>query len=327
MHDAGILRLKTVVLLMAGVAIAWSSFVSAQESELTGAARPGRWKLTIKLGEFERIAHLQIPSSYEPGTAVPVVLVFHGAGGNGRVILDHNGWAAKAEKCGFVAVAPDGLPAQPRSPANFRTNPTLWNSGQLRPRSPRAAIDDVAYVRQLLDELKGRVNYGPSRVFAAGHSNGASMVFRLATELPERLTAIGAVAGLVSVENPQPAKGLPTLAILGTKDPLMPIDGGEVQLPWGAKRNPPVTQPLAVWAQAIGCSNEPRTVSEKDGVKILEYPSEIRGPVFTVIMIEGHGHVWPGSKSLLPESSIGPITDKLNATDRLWDFFVAASAR
>jgi len=41
----------------------------------------------------------------------------------------------------------------------------------------------------------------------------------------------------------------------------------------------------------------------------------------TVLYLEGHRHHWPGTKLSLPESVIGPITSKLNATDTIWEFF------
>lgn len=300
---------------------------SAHEPELATPAQAGRSTMTIRSGEFDRVAHVQVPSEYKPQAPPPLVLVLHGAGGSGRAMLDHDGWSAKAEKSGFVAVAPDGLPALPRQPANFRTNPALWNSGQLNSRSPRAAIDDVAYVKQLLDDLKVRVPYDRDRVFCAGHSNGGGMTFRLAAEIPSRFAAIGTVAGMMSLENPQIKKPIPTLYILGTKDPLMPMAGGEVRLPWGTRRNPPVAEPLAAWARSMGCDSVPVTVSEKGGILRQEYPSKSGGPVLTVMLIEGHGHQWPGSKSFLPESMIGPVTDKMNATDVLWDFFTAATQK
>jgi len=47
-----------------------------------------------------------------------------------------------------------------------------------------------------------------------------------------------------------------------------------------------------------------------------------------VITIEGHGHAWPGGKSHgLPESILGPITEKLDATKRIWEFFEDVSAK
>jgi polyhydroxybutyrate depolymerase len=298
-----------------------SSIWAAELPELTPPAQTGRFLVTMKSGDLERVAHVQVPGSYKPESPPPLVLVLHGAGGNGRVSLDHNGWSAKAEKNGFVVVAPDGLPALIRAPATFRANPALWNSGQLNSRSPRAAIDDVEYIRQLLDELKIRVPYDPRRVYCCGHSNGGGMTFRLANELSERFAAVGTVAGMLAIDEPKPRKPMPTLYILGTKDPLTPIEGGQVQLPWGARHNPPVAESMAKWAKALGCETQPETVSDSDGIKKQVYQSKSSGPTLTVLLIDGHGHMWPGSKSFLPETVTGPVTSKLNATDALWDFF------
>ena len=188
------------------------------------------------------------------------------------------------------------------------------------------AIDNVAFVRTLLDSLKDRVPYDTAHVYCVGHSNGGSMAFRLGAELSDRLTAIGVVAGMMAMQNPRPKRPLPTLFIVGTKDPLMPLEGGEIKLPWGTRKNPPVAEPLAAWVKAIGCASEPQTISDADGLKKVVYPSKAGGPTLTAIYIDGQGHNWPGGKRMLPASMAGPSTDKLDATAVIWEFFKAASA-
>ena len=165
------------------------------------------------------------------------------------------------------------------------------------------------------------MNYDDQQVFVVGHSNGGMMAFRLASELSERLTAVGAVAGLLTLENPQPEKPLPTLCMLGSNDPLMPIDGGEVKLPWGTRQYKPVSDSLGRWAKAIDCEAEPTVISKKDKVRKVEYPSRLNGPTLTVFYLEGHGHHWPGFKSSLADQYVGPYSTNLNATDEMWDFF------
>lgn len=318
-----LLRAVVRSLLASAILVSAATAIRAEDSveALTTPPKPGRFTLTIKSGDFDRVAHIHIPAGYKPDMKPPLVLLLHGAGGNGPGILDKDEWATKADKEGFVAVAPDGLPALPRMPPNFRTNPALWNSGQLRPNSPRAAIDDVAYIRRLLDELKEKVPYDETRVFCAGHSNGGGMTFRLACELSERFAAAGVVAGMNDSIDTKPKKPLPMLYIVGTKDLLTPIDGGEVKLPWGHRQNVPVAEMLAAWAKVMGCETEPKTISDKDGVKTVEYAAKPGGAKLSVIYIEGQGHNWPGGTSALPESMVGPSTNKLDATDALWDFF------
>lgn len=298
--------------------VAWAD---SHKTTLPSPPQSGRFTLIIKSGDFDRVAHVHIPKGFEADSKPPLVLVLHGAGGSGPYVLDKDGWAAKADQEGFVAVAPDGLPAFPRLPPASGTNPTMWNSGQLKPNSPRAAVDDVAYFKQLLDQLKTAVPYDDKQVFVVGHSNGGMMAFRLASELSERFTAVGAVVGLLTLENPQPKKPLPTLCMLGSKDPLMPIAGGEVKLPWGTRQYQPVSESLSRWAKAIDCEGEPKVISEKDQVRKVEYPSKLNGPTLTVLYLEGHGHHWPGFKSSLPDQYVGPYSTKLNATDAIWDFF------
>jgi polyhydroxybutyrate depolymerase len=322
---ATILRKRWLRVLGIIVVIAFAARYVVLAAEVTttlpSPPTPGTFTLAIESGGFDRVAHVHIPTGYNVDTKPPLVLVLHGAGGSGSYVLERDGWAAKADQAGFIAVAPDGLPALPRLKPAAGANPALWNSGQLNPRSPRAAVDDVAYFSRLLDRLNEAVPYDKQRVFVVGHSNGGMMAFRLASELSERFTAVGAVAGLLTLENPQPKKLLPTLCMLGSKDPLMPIDGGEVKLPWGTRQYKPVSESLGTWAKAIGCEEEPKIISDEDQVHKVEYLSRSNGPTLTVLYLEGHGHHWPGFKSSLPDQYVGPYSTTVNATDAMWDFF------
>ena len=316
------LRYKATFFILGVVGLlAFVAWADSPKTTLPSPPHSGRFTLVIRSGGFDRVAQVHIPKGFKADSKLPLVLMLHGAGGSGQYILDKDGWAAKADQERFVAVAPDGLPAFPRLPKASGTNPAIWNSGQLKPNSPRAAVDDVAYLKQLLDQLKTTVTYDEQQVFVVGHSNGGMMAFRLASELSDRFTAVGAVAGLLTLENPQPKKPLPTLCMLGSKDPLMPIDGGEVKLPWGTRQYKPVSESLSKWAKAIGCEEEPKVITEQDQVRKVEYPSKLNGPSLTVLYLEGHGHHWPGFKSSLSDQYVGPYSTKLNATDAMWDFF------
>jgi poly(3-hydroxybutyrate) depolymerase len=57
------------------------------------------------------------------------------------------------------------------------------------------------------------------------------MTFKLGAELEASLLALP-LSWDQSSEGAHPTKALPTLMI-GTKDPLNPMKGGERQLPWG----------------------------------------------------------------------------------------------
>ncbi len=300
------------------------SLVCAASVSAQGSS--GTKRIIISSGGYAREAVLHVPKGYDPAVPPPLVVGLHGAGGNGKQFMRGGGWAEMSDRAGFLFVAPDGLPARPREAPNFLTNPSLWNSGQLRAGSPRTAIDDVAFVAALLDDLKRRAPYDPKRVYVTGHSNGGGMSFRLAGKLADRIAAIATVAGLVADPDPRPVRPVPTLYILGTKDPLTPLAGGESHLPWGSRTTRPVADYLATWAKAIGCATAPVDVSDANGVKSVEYRPKGDGPRLRVLYLEGHGHSWPGSRDHgLLQRAMGPVAATIDATGTIWAFFAARS--
>src|SRR5207249_438480 len=205
-------------------------------------------------------------------------------------------------------------------PPKFLTNPPRWNDGSPGPTGAPSAADDVAFLAALLDDAATRAGVDPARVYLSGFSNGAGMAFRAAAELADRFAAVAPVAGYCRVADPRPARPVPTLYVIGTLDPLVPVRGGDVRSPWRHRlvRRRPVADTLERWATAIGCSTVPVTVSDVDGVRVEEYP----GPVaFRAAYIDGLGHHWPGGKGRLTPKLAGPPSDKMNATAEVWRFF------
>jgi polyhydroxybutyrate depolymerase len=317
--------------LVAAAALAMTVGLAAPPGSVAAPApapEKGRIEIRLSAGEHERAVRLFVPAAYDAGRAWPLVLFFHGAGGSGDRALDDNGWAEAAEREGFLVAAPDGLPARPRRPAHFLLNPRLWNDGQLRAGTPRTEVDDVAFVRAMIDELSRRFRVDPDRVFAAGHSNGAGMVFRLGAEMADRLTAIAPVAGHCWIASPRPAKPLPTLYIVGTADPLVRLEGGEMTTPWGKKTNPPVRKTLETWAAALGVTGPPRTISEAGGLRREIYGDRNAPGFLETILVAGQGHGWPGGReTLLPDRIVGPRLATLDATAAIWEFFRTAAAK
>ncbi len=245
----------------------------------------------------------------------PLVVVLHGAGGDGLGYLQKNGWLRAAERHGFIVLAPNGLPARPREKASFLTNPRVWNAGNLRAGSPRARIDDVVFMGALLEEAGRRWKVG--KVFVAGHSNGGAMSFTLAARMGKRLAGIAPVAtvphGEVGVVRP----AVPTLYVVGKLDPLVPYEGGESELPWGKRRTEPVEGAMGKWARAMGCGGAVESRVMGKGFERRKYCE-----VFEVVVIEGQGHGWPGGgESGLRERRIGPSSKAFDATEEIWAYF------
>lgn len=285
----------------------------------------GRSAVTLEVGGWERSAEVVRPTATGP---LPVVIVLHGAGGSGAAYLEKNGWAALAASVGVLVVAPDGLPARPRLAASFKANPRLWNSGQLRPESPRAAIDDVAFLRALTDHLGERAPIDRRRVFAAGHSNGGGMSWRLAAEAPDMIAAIACMGGRVPTGVRPATRAVPAWMIAGALDPLNPLAGGERSLPWGSRETlPPQIDGLQAWAAAIGAPAS-AAVPAAPGLSEAVWGPGRDGAVLRWTVIAGHGHGWPGGQaSGLSEDRIGPSMKTLDATPAIWAWFAGLSSK
>lgn len=284
-------------------------------------------------GQIEAAGHswsyvALIPDAYDGDRAWPMVLLLHGASGTGLGFLEEAGWAELADREGVIVVAPDALPMRPNAEASRAINPRIWNSGQHPSDRPRSQIDDLAFFDALLQEVGERWRIDPDRIFAAGHSNGGAMALRLAAERSEVFAAVASVAGLRYVDAPDDARGVPVLTIFGGADPLLPTEGGLSVLPWEVRRTPEVLPELKRWAVQMGCPDVPVEIEHDGPLHSFTWPEGRDGATIGFILIDRHGHAWPGGRARLAEPLlIGPRNDAIDATRVIWDFFAAHRRR
>ncbi|HUR55685.1 MAG TPA: PHB depolymerase family esterase [Gemmataceae bacterium] len=271
-------------------------------------------RITLSVGGAAREYLLFVPPG-EPSPR-PLVVFLHGAGGTAEWADGETGWSALAGREGFALALPEGTPPHPDKPPKFLTNPRRWNDGS---PSPVGDADDVAFLAAVVDDATHRTPIDANRIYLSGFSNGAGMTFRAAAGL-DRFAAVAPVAGLCWVAGPRLVRPVPTLYLVGSSDPLIPLRGGDVRSPWLHRivRRPPVADSLERWAAGLGCDVIPRVESDADGVRVEVYP----GPVeFRSVVIDGLGHHWPGGKGRLTEKIGGKPSDKLDATAEVWRFF------
>lgn len=289
--------------------------------------------ITLTVGGMERRALVHLPAGDNGKTALPLVLMFHGNGGSPEAIAMESGWVAKSDLEKFIVVFPEGSRPDMTQPPKFGSNNPAWNDGSGRFHAGAQNIGDVTFIAALLDHLETKFAVDKRRVFASGFSNGASMTFRVGLELSERIAAIAPVSGALWISEPKIARPISLFYITGTADPINPMEGGAPKMASGSgfkgvpeKAKPRVSENIAQWVKMLGCKAEAKPITTSiEGITSVRYEGGRDATEVIFTTIEGHGHIWPGAKSPLPEFVLGKATSKLNATDAVWEFFQAHS--
>ncbi|MGH2719860.1 MAG: alpha/beta hydrolase family esterase, partial [Actinomycetota bacterium] len=189
-------------------------------------------------GGHSRRFRVYRPSGLGRAGAVPLVLFLHGGFGSGAQAEYAYGWDDAADRYGFVVAYPDGIGRS-------------WNAGACCGPARSEGVDDVGFLRALVEQVGDAERIDPDRVYCTGISNGAMMAYRLACELPRLLAAIGPVAGTMVCPCPQP-EPTSVLHIHGLEDAMVPFVGGIGRESGTASPRPSVLSVLDVWRQAGG---------------------------------------------------------------------------
>lgn len=259
------------------------------------------------------------------GENVPLLVALHGGLGSSEQFAANSGFDELAESNGFIVVYPDGIRAIPERPG-LQT----WNGGYCCGPAADRNVDDVAYVRFLLDLLATRFDVDTGRVFAAGHSNGAIMAYRLACELSDRIVAIGVQAGSLGIDDCRPMEPVSVLHIHGLADTNHPIDGGRGTGVSGVEFR---SGRDAVKAMSVkfDCSVYPieRTMTSNDDVENLLWSGCEKGSRIELVTVAGASHAWMGHRAATSGSAalVGEPYMDFDASRAIWSFLDQHSRR
>jgi polyhydroxybutyrate depolymerase len=278
---------------------------------------PGDHTRSLEVDRRSRTYLVHVPKSYDGKKGYPVVLAFHGGGSNAEQMVHFCGLNAKAEKAGFLVVYPSGTGRLEKA--------LTWNGGNCCGYAVQNKVDDVAFVRPLLDDLAKVARVDPRRVYATGMSNGAILTYRLASELSDRIAAVAPVAGPMGTETCKPKRPVPVIHFHGTDDEFAPFKGGKGARSISGTDFYSVDHSIRAWVKANGCPERPATVQlpdhAKDGTTVTRktYGPGKDGAEVVLVVIEGGGHTWPGQQPRV--KFLGKSTKNVSANDLMWEFF------
>lgn len=280
---------------------------------------------------IERTYRIFTPITTPNGWKVPLVIVLHGGGSTGNQAALYSRFDELARKERFIAVYPDAYEHH-------------WNDGRKGTSFPsqQENIDDVGFIFALTWKIRREHTIDTSRIYVTGMSNGGMMTYRLACELPFLFAAAAPVIANLP-EDLEPdcnsTTPIPMLIINGEDDPIMPWDGGEIgpelpeELPLQHRGRVISAEDTALfWAARNQC----KTVGEKTylpdsdpfddtRVWVLPYTNGAQDSDVLLYGVEGGGHTWPGSFQYLPAFAVGEVSNDIDATQVIWEWFSAHS--
>ena len=173
----------------------------------------------------------------------------------------------------------------------------------------------------MIDEIEAQHAIDPSRVFAAGHSNGAMMGIRLGCALADKVVAVGVQSGTIEVDRCDPGQPVSLLEIHGTADANVPIEGGRgngiAQVDFR-----PTKEAIDAFVRADGCSGDPAPVADPNpDLSIVRWSHCAAGAEVVWNLVSGATHAWMGQAGDpgIAERSGTPY-EKLDSSLMIWTF-------
>ncbi|MCW2799049.1 MAG: hypothetical protein JWQ70_521 [Aeromicrobium sp.] len=247
---------------------------------------------------------LHVPPGYDGTTRTPVVVLFHGLGGNSAAVAGSTHMVALSDKAGFILVAPQGLGKLSRW--DFRSPPTATHS-------------DLGFANRLVTSIKRSACIDPHRVYAAGFSNGSALTLALACEGKTDFAAYGAVAAPYFDKMCTTAPAASIIYFHGTADRVIPFGGGNTVI----GPLPGVITALQGWAGHDGCASRRADTTVAPHVRHFGWSSCRGGSSVEAYEVINGGHAWPGQATGSLGRVQGVQTQEVDASELIWRFFEA----
>jgi len=331
---------------------------------LTPMLRAQETKEKVTVDDVDRTYMLRLPKGYDSQRHYPVVILLHGLTQDADDIERLTQFDQVADKDGIITVYPFAMngrwnigvqPEQRRTsmgPGGGRRRGGYGGGGypgggggypggggggypgggqQPSSRDPNqdrrpAPADDIAFFNQLLDQLGTKLSVDPTRIYAAGLSEGGFMSLRLGCALGDRIAAVGAVgAAMPKTMICLPSRPVPLVMINGTSDPVVKYGGGTEQDLRVTTLS--VEDSAKAWARIDRCAEKPehsKLSSSKGGTetKVDTYTGCQQDAQVVSYSLKGSGNTWPGGMQYEAEQQVGKTSGDVNADAILWSFLV-----
>ena len=186
----------------------------------------GAVRKTMEVDGLTREWYEYVPKCCTPDQKWPVVVVMHGRGGTAETFFDISNMYQVANRRKFIVACPQAGVYQQKK-GGLR-NVASW-SGSLDGKS----IDDIRFIRTMLEDMEKRLPVDKGRIYACGQSSGGMMADTLCEFAGGLFAATVSWSGLYTparstVRGERSLDAPPSAMIFGEKDRLT---AGTAQIP------------------------------------------------------------------------------------------------
>lgn len=249
-----------------------------------------------------RMYRLHVPSGYQDGTAVPLVIDIHGYSSSAAGQRDASGMYELSDVEKFAVAYPEGLGAGTYSKG--------FNGSDVNPdgccgEPADYDYDDVDFILTLKADVADKMSINKN--YLTGISNGSYMCHRILCEAPEEFDAYAMTSAALSESwyNCNPAVKKPVLYMHGKYDFIQRIGGSTVE----NEQVYSVADSMAEYAARNGCSTSYATQYFWGGVHYTYQGCDPGLDVECIVLNCGH---------VTYNNSVG-----FDVAQAFWDFFDA----
>jgi polyhydroxybutyrate depolymerase len=265
-----------------------------------------------------------------------LVIQLHGGTQSKDKLYDDNGggskyWKDLAEKENFLLIVPNGTNSETGKTTGDKLN---WNDCRVHPNDNNA--DDVGFISKIIDWSIANYSINAKKVYITGVSNGGLMSYRLALEIPQKITAIAAFNANFYKESECKNTNIPipVMIVNGTKDKFMPFDGGKTKF-----RNEDALsskETVNFWIKNNHLDDRNVVVTsvfdtnkdDKSTIQSFFYKDSNDNNAVLYCIVNGAGHTMPGKKYVLSrfiQRLVGRQNQDIEGAEMAWEFFKGIS--
>jgi polyhydroxybutyrate depolymerase len=257
---------------------------------------------TLVQDSAEREYFLHVPASYDSDTPTPLVINFHGFGGNAGHYSKQIG---ERYKLNSVADTGNFLVAYPQAVGGEKGG-SYWDPGNNG--SQNIAESDVYFTEQLIADIGDDYNVDLSRVYATGYSNGGMMAYGLACSRSDLIAAVGIMSGIMLDGTCGGDEYTSVIIFHGISDGVLPYEGNH--------NYQPISDVVNFWTNHNSIPASSLVTTELNGGDVVRAAysggnEDTSVVLYTVNAEHGKpgGHVW-----------FSDDIDGLHPNQILWDF-------